>query len=119
MTIIDDKVTSLRPYSGNVLLIINVTSRCGPTPQHEQLGNLQRAWHQQGFSVLGLSCNQFLGQEPGSEEEIKTYHSITWGVTLPMLSKTDVSGGGHHPLYQKLTNAAPTAVAPMDGGFYE
>jgi glutathione peroxidase len=71
VTTIDGEVTSLQPYSGNVLLIVNVASKCGLTPQYEQLENLQKTWHQQGFSVLGFPCNQFLGQEPGSEEEIK------------------------------------------------
>lgn len=119
VTTIDGEVTSLQPYSGNVLLIVNVASKCGLTPQYEQLENLQKTWHQQGFSVLGFPCNQFLGQEPGSEEEIKTYCSTTWGVTFPMFSKIDVNGEGRHPLYQKLIDAAPTAVAPADSGFYE
>ena len=78
VTTIDGEVTSLQPYSGNVLLIVNVASKCGLTPQYEQLENLQKTWHQQGFRVLGFPCNQFLGQEPGSEEEIKTYCSTTW-----------------------------------------
>lgn len=117
VTTIDGEVTSLQPYSGNVLLIVNVASKCGLTPQYEQLENLQKTWHQQGFSVLGFPCNQFLGQEPGSEEEIKTYCSTTWGVTFPMFSKIDVNGEGRHPLYQKLIDAAPTAVAPADSGF--
>ena len=118
VTTIDGEVTSLQPYSGNVLLIVNVASKCGLTPQYEQLENLQKAWHQQGFSVLGFPCNQFLGQEPGSEEEIKTYCSTTWGVTFPMFSKLYMSTAeGRHPLYQKLIDAAPTAVAPADSGF--
>ena len=105
VTTIDGEVTSLQPYSGNVLLIVNVASKCGLTPQYEQLENLQKAWHQQGFTVLGFPCNQFLGQEPGSEEEIKTYCSTTWGVTFPMFSKIEVNGEGRHPLYQKLIDA--------------
>jgi len=119
VTTIDGEVTSMQPYAGNVLLIVNVASKCGLTPQYEQLENLQKTWHQQGFSVLGFPCNQFLGQEPGSEEEIKTYCSTTWGVTFPMFSKIDVNGEGRHPLYQKLIDAAPTAVAPADRGGYE
>ena len=119
VTTIDGEVTSLQPYAGNVLLIVNVASKCGLTPQYEQLENLQKTLHQQGFSVLGFPCNQFLGQEPGSEEEIKTYCSTTWGVTFPMFSKIDVNGEHRAPLYQKLIAAAPKAVAPEGSGFYE
>ena len=71
-----------------------------------------------GFVVLGFPCNQFLEQEPGSDEEIKTYCTTTWGVTFPMFSKIEVNGEGRHPLYQKLIAAAPTAVAPEESGFY-
>ncbi len=68
--------------------------------------------------MLGFPCNQFLEQEPGSDEEIKTYCTTTWGVTFPMFSKIEVNGEGRHPLYQKLIAAAPTAVAPEESGFY-
>ena len=67
--------------------------------------------------MLGFPCNQFLEQEPGSDEEIKTYCTTTWGVTFPMFSKIEVNGEGRHPLYQKLIAAAPTAVAPEESGF--
>ncbi|WP_220265533.1 glutathione peroxidase [Enterobacter sp. Colony194] len=116
---IDGVSTTLEPWRGNVLLIVNVASRCGLTPQYEQLENIHKAWRDQGFSVLGFPCNQFLGQEPGSEEEIKTFCSTTYGVTFPMFSKIDVNGENRHPLYQKLIDAAPTAVAPEASGFYE
>lgn len=115
---IDGDVISLETYAGNVLLIVNVASKCGLTPQYEQLENIQKAWGGQGFSVLGFPCNQFLGQEPGSEDEIKTYCATTWGVTFPMFSKIDVNGEERHPLYQKLIDAAPLAVAPEGSGFY-
>lgn len=118
VTTIDGEVTSLQAYAGKVLLIVNVASQCGLTPQYEQLENLQKTWQEQGFTVLGFPCNQFLGQEPGSEEEIKTWCSTTWGVTFPMFSKIDVNGEARHPLYQQLIEAAPTAVAPADSGFY-
>ncbi|EBD4979509.1 hypothetical protein CWG17_02875 [Salmonella enterica] len=114
VTTIDGEVTTLEKYAGKVLLIVNVASRCGLTPQYEQLENIQKAWADQGFVVLGFPCNQFMGQEPGSEEEIKTYCASTWGVTFPMFSKIDVNGDARHPLYQKLIAAAPTAVAPED-----
>ncbi len=118
VTTIDGEVTSLKAYAGKVLLIVNVASQCGLTPQYEQLENLQKTWQEQGFTVLGFPCNQFLGQEPGSEEEIKTWCSTTWGVTFPMFSKIDVNGEARHPLYHQLIEAAPTAVAPADSGFY-
>lgn len=115
---IDGEVTTLEKYAGNVLLIVNVASKCGLTPQYEQLENIQKAWADRGFVVLGFPCNQFLEQEPGSDEEIKTYCTTTWGVTFPMFSKIEVNGEGRHPLYQKLIAAAPTAVAPEESGFY-
>ncbi len=116
---IDGVSTTLEPWRGNVLLIVNVASKCGLTPQYEQLENIHKAWRDRGFSVLGFPCNQFLGQEPGSEDEIKTFCSTTYGVTFPMFSKIDVNGENRHPLYQKLIDAAPTAVAPEASGFYE
>lgn len=119
VTTIDGEKISLGKYKGDVLLVVNVASQCGLTPQYEQLENIQEAWQAQGFRVLGFPCNQFLGQEPGSEEEIKTFCSTTYGVTFPMFSKIDVNGEHRHPLYQKLTSAAPVAVAPEGSGFYE
>ena len=113
VTTIDGEVTTLDKYAGNVLLVVNVASKCGLTPQYEQLENIQKAWADRGFTVLGFPCNQFLGQEPGSEDEIKTYCATTWGVTFPMFSKIEVNGDGRHPLYQKLIDAAPMS------GFYE
>ena len=119
VTTIDGEVTTLEKYTGNVLLIVNVASKCGLTPQYEQLENIQKAWAELGFIVLGFPCKQFLGQEPGSDDEIKTWCATTWGVTFPMFSKIEVNGEGRHPLYQKLIEAAPTAVAPEESGFYE
>ncbi len=102
VTTIDGEKTTLEGYKGNVLLIVNVASKCGLTPQYEQLENIQKAWEKDGFIVLGFPCNQFLGQEPGSEEEIKTFCSTTYGVTFPLFSKIDVNGEDRHPLYAKL-----------------
>lgn len=116
---IDGEPTTLEQYAGKVLLIVNVASKCGLTSQYEQLENIQKAWEDAGLVVLGFPCNQFLGQEPGSEEEIKTFCSTTYGVTFPMFSKIDVNGENRHPLYQKLIAAAPKAVAPEQSGFYE
>ena len=105
VTTIDGETISLEQYKGKVLLIVNVASKCGLTPQYEQLENIHKAWEPSGFRVLGFPCNQFLGQEPGSEDEIKTFCSTTYGVTFPMFSKIDVNGENRHPLYQKLIAA--------------
>ena len=119
VTTIDGKDTTLESWRGDVLLIVNVASQCGLTPQYEQLENIQQAWNGRGFNVLGFPCNQFLGQEPGSDEEIKTFCSTTYGVSFPLFSKIEVNGEHRHPLYRKLIAAAPTAVAPQSSGFYE
>lgn len=118
VTTINGEKTNLLSFEGKVLLIVNVASQCGLTPQYEQLEHLQSARAGQGFSVLGFPCNQFLGQEPGSEEEIKTFCSTTYGVTFPMFSKIDVNGEQRHPLYRKLIVRVPVATAPEGSGFY-
>lgn len=116
---LDGEKTTLSAWQGKVLLVVNVASKCGLTPQYEELENLQKAWQDHGFSVLGFPCNQFLEQEPGSSEEIKTFCSTTYGVTFPMFAKTDVNGAGRHPLYAQLIAACPDAVRPAGSGFYE
>ncbi|MFI2371310.1 glutathione peroxidase [Streptomyces sp. NPDC018833] len=98
--------TSLADHSGKAVLVVNVASRCGLTPQYEGLERLQKTYGDRGFSVLGVPCNQFAGQEPGSAEEIGAFCSATYGVTFPMLEKTDVNGEGRHPLYTELTKTA-------------
>lgn len=119
ITTIDGEKISLETYRGKVLLVVNVASKCGLTPQYEQLENIQQAWEKEGFTVLGFPCNQFMGQEPGSEEEIKTFCSTTYGVSFPLSAKIDVNGENRHPLYAKLIAAAPEATAPAGSGFYE
>ncbi|WP_336792849.1 glutathione peroxidase [Pantoea anthophila] len=116
---LDGEKTTLSAWQGKVLLVVNVASKCGLTPQYEELENLQKAWQDHGFSVLGFPCNQFLEQEPGSSEEIKTFCSTTYGVTFPMFAKTDVNGAGRNPLYAQLIAACPDAVRPEGSGFYE
>ncbi|WP_158782914.1 glutathione peroxidase [Pantoea sp. BAV 3049] len=116
---LDSEHTTLAKWKGEVLLVVNVASKCGLTPQYEQLEKLQKNLHGQGFSVLGFPCNAFLGQEPGSEEEIKTFCSTTYGVTFPMFSKMEVNGPQRHPLYKQLVAAQPEAIAPQDSGFLE
>ncbi|GAA2416537.1 glutathione peroxidase [Streptomyces glaucosporus] len=98
--------TSLGAYRGKVLLIVNVASRCGLTPQYEGLERLQKKYADRGFTVLGVPCNQFMGQEPGTPEEIGAFCSATYGVTFPLLEKTEVNGDGRHPLYTELTRLA-------------
>jgi glutathione peroxidase len=96
----------LSAYRGQVVLAVNVASRCGLTPQYEGLERLQRRYAGRGFSVLGFPCNQFAGQEPGSPEEIQEFCSTMYGVTFPMFAKLDVNGPGRHPLYAILTETA-------------
>ena len=91
---------------GKVTLLVNVASKCGLTPQYEQLEQLEEKYKGQGFDVIGIPCNQFGEQEPGSPEEIKTFCSTTYGVTFPMTEKIEVNGDGRHPLYQTLTKTA-------------
>ncbi|WP_406345552.1 glutathione peroxidase [Streptomyces sp. NBC_00648] len=100
--------TSLADYKGKAVLVVNVASQCGLTPQYAGLERLQAQYGERGFSVLGVPCNQFGGQEPGSAEEIGTFCSATYGVTFPLLEKTDVNGDGRHPLYERLTEVADT-----------
>lgn len=116
---IDGEITQLTPWQGQVLLIVNVASQCGLTPQYEQLEALHETFSPEGFAVLGFPCNQFLGQEPLDEEAIKTFCSTTYGVTFPMFSKIEVNGENRHPLYQQLTAAQPHAIAPENSGFFE
>jgi glutathione peroxidase len=91
---------------GRVTLLVNVASKCGLTPQYEQLEQLEEKYQGQGFDVIGIPCNQFGEQEPGSPEEIKTFCSTTYGVTFPMTEKIEVNGDGRHPLYQEHTKVA-------------
>jgi glutathione peroxidase len=95
--------TSLGAFRGKVLLVVNVASKCGLTPQYEGLERLQETYGERGFTVLGFPCNQFAGQEPGSSEEISTFCSTTYGVTFPLFEKIDVNGDDQHPLYAALT----------------
>jgi glutathione peroxidase len=107
---LDGTEQSLANYRGKVLLIVNVASRCGFTPQYTGLEALFRKYKDRGFSVLGFPCNQFMGQEPGSAEEIQTFCSTTYGVTFPLFEKIDVNGDDRHPIYTELT-----AVADAEG----
>jgi glutathione peroxidase len=96
---IDGKETTLADYKGKAMLIVNVASKCGFTPQYTGLEALHKKYKDQGFVVLGFPCNQFGSQEPGDENEIKNFCSLTYEVSFPMFSKIDVNGKGTHPLY--------------------
>ncbi|MGY5033906.1 glutathione peroxidase [Streptomyces sp. 900116325] len=98
--------TTLGTYRGQAVLLVNVASRCGLTPQYAGLERLQKTYGDRGFTVLGVPCNQFAGQEPGSAEEIQTFCSTAYGVSFPLLAKVDVNGDGRHPLYAELTQLA-------------
>ncbi|MFC8347836.1 glutathione peroxidase [Streptomyces sp. NPDC057280] len=96
----------LSQYAGRAVLIVNVASKCGLTPQYNGLEKLQKAYADQGFTVLGVPCNQFMGQEPGSAEEIAEFCSATYGVSFPMTEKVEVNGEGRHALYERLVDFA-------------
>ena len=101
---IDRKEVNLGQYRGKVLLLVNVASRCGFTPQYEGLQKIYMKYKDRGFVILGFPANNFLGQEPGTEEEIKTFCSTKYNVTFPLFSKISVKGDDMHPLYRFLTS---------------
>lgn len=107
VTTIDGKETTLEPYKGQVLLIVNTASACGLTPHYKGLQHLYSTYKDQGLTVLGFPCNQFAGQEPGTEEEIKDFCDLNYQVTFPMFSKIDVKGENAHPLYNFLVENTP------------
>ncbi|HVK86296.1 MAG TPA: glutathione peroxidase [Kofleriaceae bacterium] len=96
--------TSLAAYKGKALLLVNVASKCGLTPQYTALEALQKKYAAQGFTVIGFPCNQFAGQEPGTAQEIETFCSTTYGVTFPLTEKVEVNGAGRHEIYKSLTS---------------
>ncbi|HEY5112339.1 MAG TPA: glutathione peroxidase [Acidimicrobiales bacterium] len=113
MTIYDTPVhtlageeSSLTGFEGEAILIVNVASKCGLTPQYEGLEELQKKYSAQGFTVVGFPCNQFGEQEPGSADEIQTFCSTTYGVTFPMFEKIDVNGENKSPIYAELEKVA-------------
>jgi len=107
LTAIDGTPRKLGDYSGQALLIVNVASRCGFTPQYQGLEALQRSFGKRGFNVLGFPCDQFGHQEPGDEKEIQSFCSLTYDVSFPMFAKVEVNGGNAHPLFTALKAAAP------------
>jgi glutathione peroxidase len=100
---LDGRETSLGEHKGKVLLAVNVASKCGLTPQYTGLEQLHETYGERGFSVVGFPCNQFLGQEPGTAEEIQTFCTTQYGVTFPIYEKIEVNGENRHPIYDELT----------------
>lgn len=107
---LDGGPAALSDYRGKALLIVNVASQCGLTPQYSGLQQLHEDYGERGFEVLGFPCNQFGGQEPGSSDEITQFCETNYGVSFPMFEKIEVNGAGRHPLYERLT-----AVADAEG----
>ena len=106
LTTLDGASTSLADYVDGAVLVVNVASKCGLTPQYTALERLAKEYGERGLTVIGVPCNQFMGQEPGTAEEIQAFCSSTYGVTFPLLAKTDVNGADRHPLYAELTKTA-------------
>ncbi|MEY4754598.1 MAG: hypothetical protein RJA44_2273 [Pseudomonadota bacterium] len=104
---LDGRSVTLADYAGQVLLVVNVASKCGFTPQYTGLEALHRRYRERGFAVLGFPCDQFGHQEPGDAEEIRQFCSLTYDVSFPMFAKIEVNGAGTHPLYQWLKKTAP------------
>ncbi|MGU3652295.1 glutathione peroxidase [Mycolicibacterium sp. A43C] len=106
LTMLDGGAATLSELSDGATLVVNVASKCGLTPQYAALERLARDYAARGLTVVGVPCNQFMGQEPGTAEEIQSFCSSTYGVTFPLLAKTDVNGADRHPLYAELTKSA-------------
>jgi glutathione peroxidase len=103
LTTLDGQPTTLANCADRAVLLVNVASKCGLTPQYTALEKLAKDYGDRGLTVIGVPCNQFMGQEPGTAEEIQEFCSTTYGVTFPLLEKTDVNGADRHPLYAELT----------------
>ncbi len=103
---LDGSDADLSALRGKAVLAVNVASKCGLTPQYAGLEKLQATYAEQGFTVVGFPCNQFMGQEPGTAEEIQTFCSTTYGITFPIMEKIDVNGDDRHPIYAELTATA-------------
>src|SRR5580658_3924292 len=118
-TAADGRQVPLQDYEGRVLLIVNVASKCGLTPQYEGLESLYRDQRDRGLEILGFPCNQFKGQEPGSDEQNQDYCKSTYDVSFPVLSKHEVNGPVADPRYRLLRAEAPGDFGPQYGGFYD
>jgi glutathione peroxidase len=116
---ISGETTSLAEFEGKVVLVVNVASKCGLTPQYEGLEKLYSQYRDQGLVITGFPANDFAGQEPGSDEEIQSFCSLTFGVDFPLYSKITVVGAEKHPLYAALVEAQPKAVELSEVPFRE
>jgi glutathione peroxidase len=114
---IDGKETSLKAFSGKVVLVVNVASKCGLTPQYEQLEAVYLKYQKQGLEILGFPCNQFGGQEPGTPEEIKTFCASKYSVTFPLFAKLNVNPPEQHPLYAELTGDSAKFPGKIEWNF--
>jgi glutathione peroxidase len=114
---INGKDTSLKAYEGKVLLVVNVASKCGYTPQYKSLEAIHRKYKEQGFSVLGFPCNDFLAQEPGSNDDIKEFCSSKYDVSFPLFDKIHVKGPEQHPLYTALSGKESPFPGPVKWNF--
>jgi glutathione peroxidase len=103
LTTLDGRSMTLADHGERAVLVVNVASKCGLTPQYSALEQLAQDYAERGLTVLGVPCNQFMGQEPGTAEDIQAFCSTSYGVTFPLLAKTEVNGPGRHPLYAELT----------------
>lgn len=117
LTTLDGQPATLGEFAGRTLLLVNVASKCGLTPQYEGLEALQEQYADRGLTVIGFPCNQFAGQEPGTNEEIAQFCSATYGVTFPMMDKVEVNGAGQHPLFAELTAVTDAAGEAGDVGW--
>lgn len=111
---LDGTAASLGEFAGKTVLVVNVASKCGLTPQYETLEKIHEEYEGRGFSVVGFPCNQFMGQEPGTADEIQEFCSTTYGVTFPLMEKIDVNGDERHPIYDELTAATDAEGAAGD-----
>ncbi|HET9932715.1 MAG TPA: glutathione peroxidase [Polyangiaceae bacterium] len=114
---IEGAESNLGAYAGKVRLVVNVASKCGLTPQYTALEGLYRKYHDRGLEVLAFPANEFGGQEPGTDEEIRTFCDTRYDVTFPLFSKIVVKGPGQHPLYAELTQAQPVATEKPGSDF--
>ncbi|WP_420114761.1 glutathione peroxidase [Pseudactinotalea sp.] len=117
LTTLDGRATTLGEHAGRALLVVNVASRCGLTPQYAGLERLQQRYADRGLTVVGFPCNQFMGQEPGTNAEIAEFCSATYGVTFPMMDKVEVNGPGAHSLFAALTQVEDAAGEAGDVGW--
>ena len=114
LTTLDGRATTLAELADGAALVVNVASKCGLTPQYTALEQLAKDYGDRGLTVIGVPCNQFMGQEPGTAEEIQSFCSTNYGVTFPLLAKTDVNGDDRHPLYAELTKTSDASGGAGD-----